>query len=311
MNGLGEKVVEIARDFRTEFALARDAREQELMAALLAEGQEDPDAVRARGRTPRAPPAGADRDAFDDADDVEDLLGYSLGRRPAAPAAPPRTTTDLFPKDIMRTAEIRKRWLDYFADRDHASCPSASLVPPGPVRAVHHRGHGPVHPVHDGRADRMGPRDELRRFGWRTPSDIDEVGKTTRHGTFFQMNGNFSFGDYFKEGAITYAWDLVTGSRDEGKYGFDPETVWVTVYHDDDEARQLWKRIAGLPDDRIQARGKKDNYWSTGQPGPAGPARRSTSTAVRSSAGRVAPSSTRTATWRSGTSSSCSTRSTT
>ncbi|MCU1432869.1 MAG: alanine--tRNA ligase, partial [Actinotalea sp.] len=101
--------------------------------------------------------------------------------------------------------------------------------------------------------------------------DIEEVGKTTRHGTFFQMNGNFSFGDYFKEGAITYAWELVTGSQADGCYGFDPDTIWVTVYHDDDEAAALWKRIAGLPDERIQRRGKKDNYWTTGQPGPGGP----------------------------------------
>ncbi|WP_372594312.1 alanine--tRNA ligase, partial [Actinotalea sp.] len=101
--------------------------------------------------------------------------------------------------------------------------------------------------------------------------DIDEVGKTTRHGTFFQMNGNFSFGDYFKEGAIQYAWELVTGSQADGAYGFDPDKVWVTVYHDDDEAAGLWRRIAGLPEERIQRRGKKDNYWTTGQPGPAGP----------------------------------------
>jgi alanyl-tRNA synthetase len=101
--------------------------------------------------------------------------------------------------------------------------------------------------------------------------DIEEVGKTTRHGTFFQMNGNFSFGDYFKEGAIQHAWELITGSVDDGGLGFDPETIWVTVYLDDDEAVEAWKRIAGLPDERIQRRGLKDNYWHTGQPGPGGP----------------------------------------
>jgi alanyl-tRNA synthetase len=101
--------------------------------------------------------------------------------------------------------------------------------------------------------------------------DIEEVGKTTRHGTFFQMNGNFSFGDYFKEGAIQHAWDLITGSQADGKLGFDPERIWVTVYLDDDEAADAWKRIAGLPEERIQRRGLKDNYWHTGQPGPGGP----------------------------------------
>ena len=101
--------------------------------------------------------------------------------------------------------------------------------------------------------------------------DIEEVGKTTRHGTFFQMNGNFSFGDYFKEGAIQYAWELITNSVDDGGLGFDPETIWATVYLDDDEAADAWHRIAGLPKERIQRLGKKDNYWHTGAPGPAGP----------------------------------------
>jgi alanyl-tRNA synthetase len=101
--------------------------------------------------------------------------------------------------------------------------------------------------------------------------DIEEVGKTTRHGTFFQMNGNFSFGDYFKEGAIQYAWELITGSVDEGGLGFDPDKVWATVYLDDDEAADAWHRIAGLPKERIQRLGMEDNYWSTGAPGPAGP----------------------------------------
>ncbi|MCW2532899.1 MAG: alanyl-tRNA synthetase, partial [Blastococcus sp.] len=101
--------------------------------------------------------------------------------------------------------------------------------------------------------------------------DIEEVGKTTRHGTFFQMNGNFSFGDYFKEGAIQHAWDLITGSVDKGGLGFDPDKVWATVYLDDDEAAEAWHRIAGLPTERIQRLGMEDNYWSTGAPGPAGP----------------------------------------
>jgi alanyl-tRNA synthetase len=101
--------------------------------------------------------------------------------------------------------------------------------------------------------------------------DIDEVGKTTRHGTFFQMNGNFSFGDYFKREAISYAWEFLTSSQDSGGLGFDPESLWVTVYKDDDESIKLWREEANIPLDRIQKRGMKDNYWSTGQPGPAGP----------------------------------------
>ena len=101
--------------------------------------------------------------------------------------------------------------------------------------------------------------------------DIEEVGKTTRHGTFFQMNGNFSFGDYFKDEAIRYAWELVTGSQDDGGYGFDPNKVWVTVLHSDDEAAALWENIAGLPAERIQRRGLLDNYWHMGIPGPGGP----------------------------------------
>ena len=102
-------------------------------------------------------------------------------------------------------------------------------------------------------------------------NDIEEVGRTPRHGTFFQMSGNFSFGDYFKEGAISMAWELLTTPEADGGYGFEPSDLWVTVYEDDDEAIELWKRIAGLPEERIQRLGKDTNYWHTGQPGPAGP----------------------------------------
>ncbi|MCW2623858.1 alanine--tRNA ligase, partial [Mycobacterium sp.] len=101
--------------------------------------------------------------------------------------------------------------------------------------------------------------------------DIDEVGITTRHNTFFQMAGNFSFGDYFKRRAIELAWTLLTNPVSEGGYGFDPETLWATVYLDDDEAVELWQEIAGLPAERIQRRGMADNYWSMGIPGPCGP----------------------------------------
>lgn len=170
----------------------------------------------------------------------------------------------------MRTAEIRRRWLDFFEKRDHLVVPSASLISEDPTLLFTVAGMVPFIPYMLGQRTPPAPRLTSVQKCVRT-LDIDEVGKTTRHGTFFQMNGNFSFGDYFKEGAITYAWDLVTGSQADGGYGFDPDTIWVTVFHDDDEAASLWKNVAGLPDERIQRRGMKDNFWSTGQPGPAGP----------------------------------------
>ena len=101
--------------------------------------------------------------------------------------------------------------------------------------------------------------------------DIDEVGKTTRHASFFQMCGNFSFGDYFKEGAIALAWDLLTRATQDGGYGFDEGRLWVTIYEDDEESADIWKRVAGVPASRIQKRGMADNYWSMGVPGPCGP----------------------------------------
>ena len=170
----------------------------------------------------------------------------------------------------MRTAEIRRRWLDYFEQRDHVVVPSSSLISPDPSTLFVIAGMVPFIPYMLGQQTPPWQRATSVQKCVRT-LDIDEVGKTTRHGTFFQMSGNFSFGDYFKEGAIGYAWELVTGSQADGCFGFDPDKIWVTVYHDDDEAAALWKRIAGLPEERIQRRGKKDNYWTTGQPGPAGP----------------------------------------
>jgi alanyl-tRNA synthetase len=170
----------------------------------------------------------------------------------------------------MRTADIRQRWLDYFAGHGHEVVPSASLVSPDPSLLFTVAGMVPFIPYMLGQQQAPWPRATSVQKCIRT-LDIDEVGKTTRHGTFFQMNGNFSFGDYFKEGAITYAWDLITGAEAEGKYGFDPDLVWVTVFEEDDEAAALWSEIAGLPKERVQRRGMKDNFWSTGQPGPAGP----------------------------------------
>ncbi len=170
----------------------------------------------------------------------------------------------------MRTADIKKRFLDHFERRGHTVVPSASLVSDDPTLLFTVAGMVPFIPYLTGQQTAPYPRAASVQKCVRT-LDIEEVGKTTRHGTFFQMNGNFSFGDYFKEGAITHAWELITNSRADGGFGMDPDKIWVTVYLDDDEAAGLWRKIAGLPAERIQRLGKAENYWDTGQPGPAGP----------------------------------------
>ena len=169
----------------------------------------------------------------------------------------------------MQTAEIRRRFLDFFAERGHTIVPSAPLVYNDPTLLFVNAGMVPFKPYFTGAEDAPFKRAASVQKCVRT-LDIEEVGKTTRHGTFFQMNGNFSFGDYFKQGAIEYAWELVTGSVEAGNYGFDPERIWVTVYYDDDEGADLWKQV-GVPTERIQRRGLKDNYWHMGVPGPGGP----------------------------------------
>ncbi|GAA1854995.1 alanine--tRNA ligase [Microlunatus capsulatus] len=170
----------------------------------------------------------------------------------------------------MNTAEIRRRFLDYFATRGHEVVPSAPLLYNDPTLLFVNAGMVPFKPYFTGAETAPFDRATSVQKCVRT-LDIEEVGKTTRHGTFFQMNGNFSFGDYFKAEAIRYAWELVTGSQDAGGLGFDPERVWVTVLHSDDEAAALWANIAGLPAERIQRRGLLDNYWHMGIPGPGGP----------------------------------------
>ncbi len=169
----------------------------------------------------------------------------------------------------MKTADIRQRFIDYFAARGHTVVPSAPLVYNDPTLLFVNAGMVPFKPYFTGAEDAPYDRAVSVQKCVRT-LDIEEVGKTTRHGTFFQMNGNFSFGDYFKAGAIDYAWELVTGSQADGCYGFDPDKVWVTVYLDDDEAASLWRKV-GIPDAHIQRRGLKDNYWHMGIPGPGGP----------------------------------------
>jgi alanyl-tRNA synthetase len=170
----------------------------------------------------------------------------------------------------MQTAEIRRRWLQFFGDRGHTVVPSASLVSDDPSLLFTVAGMVPFIPYLTGLIPAPYPRATSVQKCIRT-NDIEEVGKTPRHGTFFQMNGNFSFGDYFKEQAIQYAWEFLTDPESDGGLGFSADDLWVTVYEEDDEAIEFWKRHSTLPDDRIQRLGKDTNYWSTGQPGPAGP----------------------------------------
>ncbi|QGF24524.1 alanine--tRNA ligase [Raineyella fluvialis] len=169
----------------------------------------------------------------------------------------------------MKTADIRRTYLDFFEKRGHTVVPSAPLVYNDPTLLFVNAGMVPFKPYFIG--------DEVAPFDRAVSSqkcvrtlDIEEVGKTTRHGTFFQMLGNFSFGDYFKEGAIEYAWELVTSPQDQGGFGFDGDRIWTTVLTDDDEAFAMWRAV-GMPAEHIQRRGIKDNYWHMGVPGPGGP----------------------------------------
>ena len=170
----------------------------------------------------------------------------------------------------MLSQEISKRWIDFFASRGHTVVPSASLISNEPGAMFTIAGMVPFIPYFLGRETPPFSRATSVQKCIRT-LDIEEVGKTARHGTFFQMAGNFSFGDYFKEKAIPFAYELLTSSVEEGGYGLDPERLWVTIYEGDDEAFEIWTKTVGFPAERIQRMGMKENYWSTGQPGPAGP----------------------------------------
>ena len=169
----------------------------------------------------------------------------------------------------MKSEDIASTWYDYFVAQGHEKVPSASLVSPDPSLLFTVAGMVPFIPYFTRTETPPYPRAVSVQKCIRT-EDIEEVGKTARHGTFFQMCGNFSFGDYFKEKAIPMAWDLLTTG-----YGLDPEKLWITVYEDgeerDDEARQIWEEVVGVPHERVVGTGKADNYWNTGQPGPGGP----------------------------------------
>lgn len=172
----------------------------------------------------------------------------------------------------MQTHEIRERFTAHFANAGHTKVPSASLILDDPDLLFVNAGMVPFKPYFLGQQTppfEHGKATSIQKCV-RT-LDIDEVGITTRHNTFFQMAGNFSFGQYFKEGAITQAWTLLTNPLKEGGFGIDPDRLWVTVYLDDDEAAEIWEKKIGVPADRIQRLGMADNYWHMGVPGPCGP----------------------------------------
>ncbi|KIQ62865.1 alanyl-tRNA synthetase [Kitasatospora griseola] len=164
----------------------------------------------------------------------------------------------------MRSTQIRSTFLDFFTSRGHRQVPSSPLIPSDPTLLLANAGMNQFKPYFLGEVTPEYPRATTIQKCART-SDIDNVGRTNRHATFFEMMGNFSFGDYFKADAIAFAWELLTQG-----YQLEKDRLWITVYEDDDEAEQLWRRI-GVPADRIQRLGMEDNYWSMGVPGPCGP----------------------------------------
>lgn len=170
----------------------------------------------------------------------------------------------------MESAEIARRFLSYFEQLGHTIVPSASLIAEDPTLLLVNAGMQPFKPYFLGQQTPPYTLAASAQKCVRTP-DIDEVGKTSRHVTFFQMMGNFSFGGYFKEKAIPYAWELLTRSERDGGFGFPEDRLWATVYREDDEAAAIWRDVIALPESRIQRRGLKDNYWHMGVPGPGGP----------------------------------------
>jgi len=169
-----------------------------------------------------------------------------------------------------RTAqELRTSFLKFFAERDHMAVPSASLIPHDPTVLFTVAGMGPFKPYFVG--DEVAPYSraatiqKCARAGGKH-NDLDDVGRTKRHLVFFEMMGNFSFGDYFKSKAIPWSWEFVTETL-----GFDGDRIWVTVHTSDDEAEAMWHEEVGVPMDRIQRLGDKDNFWQMGDTGPCGP----------------------------------------
>src|SRR3984893_15962096 len=170
----------------------------------------------------------------------------------------------------MTGHQVRQKFLDYFSARDHRVVRSSSLVPANdPTLLFTNAGMNQFKDVFLGQEK----RDYLRavssqkcvRAGGKH-NDLDNVGYTRRHHTFFEMLGNFSFGDYFKKDAIAYAWELITK-----EYGLPKEKLYVTVFREDDDAEELWQKVAGVPKERIFRIGEKDNFWQMGETGPCGP----------------------------------------
>ena len=170
----------------------------------------------------------------------------------------------------MDTSEIRRRFVSHFEAAGHTAVPSASLLADDPNLLFVPAGMVPFKPYFLGQETPPYARATSVQKCVRTP-DIEDVGKTTRHGTFFEMCGNFSFGDYFKQGAIELAWDLVTKSVADGGFGLEADRLWPSVLQGDDEALELWMQVTGLPSQRIVKLGPRENYWSMGVPGPGGP----------------------------------------
>ncbi len=169
---------------------------------------------------------------------------------------------------------LRGSFLDYFAAKDHTIVPSASLIPHDPTIMFTVAGMVPFKPYFVGDEvppyNRATSSQKCARAGGKH-NDLDDVGRTKRHLVFFEMLGNFSFGDYFKKEIIPWSWDLVTSDRSSGGWGFDGDRLWVTVHESDDEAEALWHEQVGVPMSRIQRLGDKDNFWQMGDTGPCGP----------------------------------------
>ena len=166
---------------------------------------------------------------------------------------------------FLSGSEIRQKFLDFYAQRQHKILPSASLVPEDPTVLLTIAGMIPFKPIFLGQKAPEYKRATTSQKCVRT-NDIENVGRTARHHTFFEMLGNFSFGDYFKEEAIAWAWELSTEV-----YGLPPERLAVSVFKEDDEAFAIWRDKIGIPKRRIQRLGEKDNFWTAGPTGPCGP----------------------------------------
>lgn len=180
----------------------------------------------------------------------------------AATAAAPTSSP---PPTPLTGAEIRERFLAFYEARGHARLPSSSLIPDDPTVLLTIAGMLQFKPIFLGQAPRAVPRATTAQKCVRT-NDVDNVGVTARHHTFFEMLGNFSFGDYFKEDAIPLAWELATRVL-----GVPADRIWVSVYRDDDDAARIWTDVVGLPPARLQRLGEADNFWASGPTGPCGP----------------------------------------